>query len=330
VKARQVQLVRRPDGAVTADSFDIVEVELPSPGPGQVLVRNLFVSLDPYMRAKMTGRSIEQDYPLGATFGGAAVGRVIDANGTDLDADSLVVSSLGWCESGVVDASALEPIAADPEPSAHLGLLGMPGMTAWAAIRRMAPPKPGQTVLITAASGAVGLTAAQLTREAGARVVATTGSQQNAAYLRDELGLDAVVNYRSGDVDAALAAAAPDGVDVFVDNVGGALFAAGLRAMATFGRIVICGSMASLDGGSDAELKLDAFDVRARRLTVRGLIVSDYAPLRSDFLTEMTELLSAGRIRSIETREVGIEAVVPAFVGLFSGGRHVGKLMVQL
>jgi len=329
MKTRQVQLVRRPTGPVSADVFEVVEAELPDLNHGQVLVRNLFVSVDPYMRAKMTGRSIEQDYALGATFGGAAVGSVVEAGGTDLAVGSLVVSSLGWCEAGVADVDSLEVVAEQPEPSAHLGLLGMPGMTAWAAMRRMAAPQPGQTVLVTAAAGAVGLAAAQLARDAGARVVATTGTAENAAYLRD-LGIEEVVNYRTHDLHAALSAAAPDGVDVFLDNVGGATFQAGLRVMATFGRIVVCGSMASLDGDPDAELRLDAFDVRARRLTVQGLVVSDYAAEQDAFRAEITELLSTGRIRNVETRVTGLDAVAPAFVGLFSGGRHIGKLIVEL
>jgi NADPH-dependent curcumin reductase CurA len=332
MKAREVHLVSNAPGPVRAEQFAIVEAEVPRPGLGQLVVRNKILSIDPFMRARIGGRIPPSGgSALHHRFGGAAIGEVIASTVPRIEAGRLVLSRSGWCELFLADPMDVQVLDIDRvEPSAYLGVLGMPGQTAWAALRKVVAIRPPQTILVSAASGAVGVVAVQIAKASGCRVVACLGSVENGTYLTDALGVDAVVNYRQANLDEQLTNAAPSGVDVFLDNVGGPIFSAGFATMAVHGHIIVCGSMFELDRQEPASLSFDPFVLRSKRLTIETIVVSDFDHCDQEFRHEMTQLLQARRVRNVETRLHGIDSAVPAFVGLFSGASHLGKLVIEL
>jgi NADPH-dependent curcumin reductase CurA len=328
VRSREVRLAQRPVGEPKPEDFELAEVELDEPGEGRLLVRNAFMSVDPYMRGRMNDApSYVPPYELGEAMYGGAVGEVV-AGG---EAGALVVHQLGWREAAVLDADRVQPGAVPDgvSPSALLGALGMPGLTAWVGVTEIAPVAEGETVFVSAAAGAVGSVAGQIAKARGCRVIGSAGAPEKVAYVRDVLGFDAAFSHRD-DVRAALAEAAPDGVDVYFDNVGGPQLEAAIGALNRGGRIALCGAVSQYNATEPAPGPRNLGLLVGKRGRMRGFIVSDHAASAPAFREEVGGLLADGRLVLAETVvEGGIEAAPRAFVEMLRG-EHLGKVVVRL
>ena len=329
VRNRQIVLASRPKGKVEASSFRLVEGEVPSPGEGQVLTRVRWLSLDPYMRGRMDeGPSYAPPQPLGQVMQGGTVAEVLESRHSGLRAGDLVVGAAGWQEYQVADGGTLRKIDATVVPaSAYLGCVGMPGVTAWYGLHRICEPKAGETVVVSAAAGAVGSVVGQLARLVGCRAVGIAGGPAKCEHVVRELGFDACVDYRSPSFREDLAAATPSGVDAIFENVGGEVLDAALARVNPFGRVALCGLIAGYDG-QDISLR----SVRAilvSRLRVQGFIVSDHLREWSRALAELAAHVAAGRIVWRETVAEGLERAPAAVLGMLRG-ENVGKQLVKV
>lgn len=331
---QRIVLASRPQGGpVSPDSFRLERVPVPTVGPGQVLVRNHFLSLDPYMRGRMDeSKSYAAPQPLGETMIGGTAGIVEASQNPKFAPGDAVVGQLGWQEYGLSDGSMLNKVDTTHVPlSAFLGPVGMPGVTAWYGLREICAPKAGETVLVSAASGAVGSVVGQLARMSGCRTVGIAGGPDKCAYVRDELGFDACVDHRAhADVrsmSAALKEAAPDGIDAVFENVGGVGLDAALARMNPFGRIALCGLIAGYEGGDITIHNARAF--LAMRLTLRGFIISEHLDVWPRALAELGQGVATGRIKYRETIAEGLAAAPEAFIGLLRG-KNFGKQLVRL
>ena len=328
--SREVHLVIRPSGMPMADDFSLVWTTLPKVQDRQVMVRNLFMSVDPYMRGRMNdGASYIPAFALGKALAGGAVGVVIESRAAGFEPGDVVTSNSGWREKSICWADELHPVGSAMEPvSIHLGLLGMTGMTAWAGLKLL-EVRPGEVVFISGAAGAVGNVAGQLAKQRGCRVIGCAGTDAKVAFLLKECGFDAAFNYRNGAIPEQLLAAAPRGIDVYFDNVGGGLLEHVLAAMSPHGRIIACGGISTYNEPHPHPGPTNLFLMTTRRLTMKGFIVRDILDQRGIFEQEMRSSLASGRIRSHETVVKGIDRAVQAFIGLFSGD-NVGKMIVDL
>ena len=328
MRSREVRLAQRPVGEPKPEDFELAEVEVGEPADGQLRVRNLFMSVDPYMRGRMNdAKSYVPPYELGKVMYGGAVGEVV-AGG---EPGSLVVHQLGWREAALVDADRVQPGAVPDgvSPSALLGALGMPGLTAWVGVTEIAPIAEGETVFVSAAAGAVGSVAGQIAKARGCRVIGSAGAPEKVAYVRDVLGFDAAFSHRD-DVREALAEAAPDGVDVYFDNVGGPQLEAAIGALNRGGRIALCGAVSQYNATEPAPGPRNLGLLVGKRGRMRGFIVSDHAAAHGAFLAEVGGLLADGRLVLAESVvEGGIEAAPRAFVEMLRG-EHLGKVVVRL
>jgi len=330
VQSREWQLARRPNGWPTAEDFALVSRELPEPAAGEVLVRNRFLSVDPYMRGRMNARrSYAPPYELQQAMYGGAVGVVERSADPRLPEGSWVRTMRGWREAFVCPAGEPQPVdTGRAPPEAYLGVLGMPGLTAWVGLYDVGGVRPGETVFVSAAAGAVGSIAVQLARLAGCRVVGSAGTTEKVRWLVDELGAHAAFDYHDGPVAGQLATAAPDGIDVYFDNVGGDHLGGALARMNTGGRVVACGSVSTYNEPQPGPANL--FEVVARRIRMQGFIVSDHADREPLFVRHVAGLLAAGTLTHRETVVDGIERAVQALLDMLAGGRHVGKMLVRL
>ena len=326
---QRIVLASRPRGAVTPENFRLEQVEVPQPGDGQVLVRNEYLSLDPYMRGRMAeAKSYAAPQPLDDTMIGGTAGVVMPSSHPRFAAGDSVVGMLGWAEMGVADGAMLRKVDASRIPlSAYLGVLGMPGMTAWYGLNRIMRPIKGETILVSAASGAVGSAVGQLAKLQGCRAVGIAGGPEKCAYVVDQLGFDACVDYKAGNLAADLAAAAPDGIDALFENVGGAGFDAALPLMNAFGRIALCGLIAGYNG-DDLAVRNMRF-ILTSRLSMRGFIVTEHMDLWPQGLSELGALVGGGQLKYRETVAQGLAAAPEAFIGLLQG-RNFGKQLVKL
>jgi NADPH-dependent curcumin reductase CurA len=326
------QLAARPHGEPTPDDFRLVETEHPDPRDGEVVVRMLVMSVDPYMRGRMrAAKSYAASWEVGATMQGGAVGRVVDSRSPAVPVGSLVLTNAGWRDVAVLEAGHVQVLPDLPgvPPSYHLGVLGMTGLTAWAGLFRVAAFQPGEDVFVSGAAGAVGSLVGQFARLRGAgRVVGSAGSPEKVAWLRD-LGFDDAFDYHDGPVADLLAAAAPDGVDVFFDNVGGEHLEAAIGALRLHGRAAICGAISGYNAVSPPPGPRNMSQLVANRLTLRGFLVSDHADLRPEFLDTVRGWLASGDLVVRETVRDGLENAVPAFLDLLRGG-NTGKMLVRL
>ncbi len=331
---REIHLASRPQGWPTPDNFRLVEVELPEPGPGQVLVRNLVMSVDPYMRGRMNDvRSYVPPFQLDQALDGGAVGEVLASNSPELQVGDTVLHGYGWRDLVVGDAKRFRKVDTALAPaSAYLGVLGMPALTAYAGLLEIAGMKAGETVFVSGAAGAVGSMAGQIARLKGAaRVVGSAGSAAKVEYLTGVLGFDAAFNYKDAPVRTQLKQAAPDGIDVYFDNVGGDHLEAAISALRPHGRAALCGAIAHYNSDTDqptpgpANLGLAI----GKRLTLRGFIVTDHNALMPQFLDEAAGWLAAGKFRCDETFVDGLERAPEAFLGLLSGA-NTGKMLVRV
>jgi NADPH-dependent curcumin reductase CurA len=332
VSGREWQLVRRPKGWPEPDDFRLVEQDVREPRDGELLVRNVVMSVDPYMRGRMNDApSYAAPYQLEQPMYGGAVGRVEQSRAPGFEPGQLVRHGLGWRDWAIVPARQAERV--DPEadgvgPSAYLGVLGMPGLTAWVGTFDIAEVRPGETLFVSAASGAVGSVVGQLAKQAGLRVVGSAGSAEKVRLLTEELGFDAAFDYHDGDVTALLQEAAPEGIDCYFENVGGDHLQAALACMNPFGRIAACGMISAYNQAVPGPNNL--FLVVGKKLTLRGFIVSDHAHREPLFRRHVAPLVRDGRLVFPETHRTGIEAALDALLDVLRGGRHVGKMVVDL
>ncbi|MDB5447161.1 MAG: hypothetical protein JWQ97_2478 [Phenylobacterium sp.] len=329
--ARVVRLARRPASDVVAEDFEIAQVELPSLAEGQVLVRNTWMSLDPYMRLPLTGRpGVHAPAELGAVMTGAAVGVVEQSTAPALPVGSTVVSQRGWRDRFVAADSEVQPIDASAgQPSWHLGILGLIGLTAFAGIEEVLKPAAGETIFVSGAAGAVGSLACQLARRRGARVLGSAGSDEKVAWLVEELGVAAAVNYKRQDVGAFLHAQCPDGLDIYFDNVGGPTLDAVLSAMRTRGRIGLCGAISQYNHANYRAGPDDFFSIIEKGLTVIGINAGLWRPQSGRIMPQLSALLASGELVWKETVVEGLENAPRAFASLFHG-ENIGKLVVRL
>ncbi len=330
--SRQINLASRPSGWPTSDDFDLVEADLPAPQEGQVLVRNLFMSVDPYMRGRMNdAESYVPPFRLGEPLEGGAVGEVVESRTPGLQAGDLVLHGFGWREQVVTDAARVRKV--DPiegvSPSAYLGVLGMPGLTAYVGLLDIASFKKGDAVFVSGAAGAVGALVGQIAKLKGAsRVVGSAGSDAKVARLR-ELGFDAAFSYRDGLVAEQLREAAPDGIDVYFDNVGADHLEAAIERLNNGGRIAMCGAIAAYNATEPPCAPRNLFLAVGKRLTMRGFIVGDHSSRMRDMIAEVGGWLREGRITADETVVDGLENAPAAFIGLLRG-ENTGKMIVRL
>jgi NADPH-dependent curcumin reductase CurA len=331
-KSREIRLKSRPSGMPEAANFELAETEVPDPGSGQILVRNIWMSVDPYMRGRMMDQeSYVAPFQIGRALDGGAVGRVEASNHPDFEPGDHVTHMLGWRELFVSDGSGMSKVDASIAPlQAYLGVMGMPGLTAYAGLLRVGQPKAGETVFVSAASGAVGAVVCQIAKIKGCYVAGSVGSDAKARWLKDEAGVDAVVNYKAvDDLEAAMRAACPKGIDVYFENVGGAHLQAALSLMNTFGRMPLCGMISQYNleqpqpGPSNLVLAVP------KSLRLEGFIVTNHIDMLGDFLRDMPQWIADGRIKWKETVSEGIESAPQAFLNLFTG-ENFGKMLVKL
>jgi NADPH-dependent curcumin reductase CurA len=325
-------LVARPHGWPTLENFAVVETEDPVPAAGQVLVHNRVISVDPYMRGRMSAaRSYVAPYEVGKAMYGGAVGEVLESTVDSLRPGDLVLHELGWRTHAAVDARRVLKVDPAVAPlSAYLGVLGMPGLTAYAGLFEVAEFRAGDTVFVSGAAGAVGSLVGQLARLRGAkRVIGSAGAAEKVAYLVDELGFDAAFNYKDGSVTAQLRKAAPDGIDVYFDNVGGEHLEAAIDSMRLHGRIAVCGMISQYNATEAQPAPRNLGQIIAKRFTMRGLLVSDHNAVRPRFLAEVGPLLASGELKYTETFADGIANAPRAFLDLL-GGANTGKMIVRV
>ncbi|MBZ8140088.1 NADP-dependent oxidoreductase [Rubrivivax gelatinosus] len=332
---QQIVLASRPQGEATAANFRLVEAPLPALAEGQVLVRHHYLSLDPYMRGRMNdSKSYAAPQPLGEVMIGGTVGEVVDSRHPGYAAGDSVVGMGGWQLYSVVDGSAagmLRKVETRLPLSAYLGAVGMPGVTAWYGLVRIIAPQAGQTVVVSAASGAVGSVVGQLAKARGCRVVGYAGGAAKCAYVVDELGFDACIDYRehadARSLARALRDAAPDGADGCFENVGGAVMDATMLRMNAFGRIALCGMIAGYDG-QPIPMTWPQLILQSR-LTVQGFIVSEHMGDWPEALRELAAGVAGGTIKYRESVADGLAAAPEAFLGMLKG-RNFGKQLVKL
>lgn len=326
---RAVHLRSRPSGRPTPDDFEIVDSELADPGPGQVLVRTTMMSVDPYMRGRMNdAKSYVPPFQLGAPLDGGAVGEVVASGDDAFSPGDVVLHQLGWREHALVPASALRTLDTSRVPaSAYLGVLGMPGLTAYAGLVRVAELKEGDTVFVSGAAGAVGSQVGQLATLLGAsKVIGSAGSPEKCDWLR-EIGFDVALDYKAAPIGTQLREHGP--VDVYFDNVGGDHLEAAISAMADHGRIAACGAIAGYNADGPLPGPRNLMMMISKRLTMRGFIVTDHADLASEFYRQAAPWLAEGRLAHRETVVEGLDHAVEAFLSMMDGG-NTGKMLVRL
>ncbi len=330
--SRTVVLKSRPDGVPTADNFAIRETTLPDLEGNQVLIKNRFMSVDPYMRGRMrAGKSYAAPFATGEVMNGGAVGEIVKSCNPNWPVGDVVLHMNGWREYHISSGIGLTRVDESIAPmQAFLGVAGMPGQTAYFGLLRVGEPKSHETVLVSAAAGAVGGMVCQIAKIKGCRVVGSVGSDAKAQWLLDEAGVDDVVNYRQeSDLTAAVAAKCPKGVDVYFENVGGAHLDAALANMNLFGRIPCCGMISQYNNQGPAAGPSNMTLIVGKRLKLQGFIVSDFAEETDDFYRDFQQWREAGLIKWQESVLPGIERAPEAFVGLFTGSNQ-GKMLVEL
>jgi NADPH-dependent curcumin reductase CurA len=331
IQAHEIRLASRPKGEPSPKNFAFVTVDLPEPGPGEVLVRNVFLSVDPYMRGRMSeGKSYVAPFVVDKALEGAAIGQVVQSRDAAFPPSTWVMSLWGWRDYYIAPARDLRAIDAMRAPaSAYLGLLGPTGLTAWIGLNEIAKIKSGETVFISAGAGAVGSTACQLAKLRGCRVISSAGSAAKIAYLTKELKVDYAFNYRESDPLEQLQTAAPGGLHVYFDNTGGPQLEAALSAMRNHGRLAICGAIAGYNNPVPGPRNLML--LITRRLRMEGFLVVDYLHRTPEFLEEAIPALRAGKLLHRETIVNGLEHAPEAFLSLLRpGDAHLGKLVVRV
>lgn len=323
-ETREIHLVRRPNGMPVAEDFAVAAAPLGEPGDGEVLLEALWLSVDPYMRPRL-----DADQKLGAALIGSGIARVVQSRDPGLAEGDVVIHRAGMRERFVAPAAQLRRLDPDPELplSVYMHALGGTGMTAYGGLLEIGALKDGEQVFVSTAAGAVGSVVAQIARIKGCYVVGSTGSAEKAAWLKDELGLDAVINYREEPIGPALKAATPKGIDVYFENVGGAHLDAALPRMNDRGRIPVCGMISTYNGAREGVRNLSSMIYS--RVRMQGFVGGDFPHLQEQFRDDMTGWLKAGRIKTAETVLDGFESAPAGLIGLFEG-RNTGKMLIRV
>ena len=326
---RKIVLASRPAAWVEEGNFRLEEGDIPQPGPGQVLVRNRWLSLDPYMRGRMSDApSYAKPVAIGEVMIGGTAGEVVQSNHPQFAPGDTVVGVLGWQLFGVADGGALRKVDTAVAPlSAYLGPLGMPGVTAWVGLLDICAPRPGETVVVTAASGAVGSVVGQLAKIHGARAVGIAGGADKCRYVVEELGFDACIDYKAGNLRGDLKAAAPEGIDCLFENVGGEIFDTLLMHMQPFSRIALCGLISQYNSAPWPLKNLAS--VLINRIRMQGFIVTDDLTRWPLALRELGTLVASGKLKYRESIAEGLAAAPAALISLLQGG-NFGKQLVRL
>ena len=326
---RQIRLKSRPAGMPTADNFETVEAPMPALQDGDVLRRTTYLSLDPYMRGRMSdAKSYAKPVNLGDVMVGHTVSQVVESKHPGFHEGDVVAGYDGWQEYAVSNGTDLRKLDRSAPISTAIGVLGMPGMTAYVGLLDMGQPKAGETVVVSAASGAVGSIVGQLAKIKGCRAVGVAGSAEKCRYVVDELGFDACVNYKTGDLVDSLRAACPNGIDIDFENVGGPVFAAVLRLLNTFARIPLCGLISEYNATQDPGGP-NLRPLLVSRATIRAFIVSDHYDRFPAFIEDMVPLVRQGRIKYREDIVDGLDAAPAALIGLLQG-KNFGKAVVRV
>jgi NADPH-dependent curcumin reductase CurA len=325
---QQFVLASRPTGTVSPENFRLETKPVPALKAGEVLVRNHYLSLDPYMRGRMSdAKSYAAPQPLDKVMIGETVGEVVASKNPKFAIGDHVAGGFGWSEMGVSDGVALRKLDTSRIPiSAYLGVVGMPGLTAWQGLTQILHPKAGATVAVSAASGAVGAVVGQLAKARGCRVVGIAGGPEKCAYVVGELGFDACVDYKAGNLAADLTAATPNGVDALFENVGGEIFDTTLTRMNPFGRIAVCGLISGYSGEMQPLKNVRVF--LTMRLTLQGFIFGENVDL-SEGVKELSTLVATGKLKYRESIAQGLASAPEAFIGLLQG-KNFGKQLVKL
>ncbi|TJZ55674.1 NADP-dependent oxidoreductase [Streptomyces piniterrae] len=330
--SREWHLVARPHGWPTPEDFALREAAVPEVGEGQILVRNQHFSVDPYMRGRMNDvKSYVPPFQLDQPMEGGAVGEVIASNAESIAVGDHVLHGSGWREYAVLDAKHAAKVDPSLAPlTAYLGVLGMPGLTAYAGLLEVASFKEGDVVFVSGAAGAVGSEVGQIARLKGAsRVIGSAGSDDKVKLLVEEYGFDAAFNYKNGDVTEQLKKAAPDGIDVYFDNVGGDHLEAAISALNVHGRVAVCGMISMYNATEPAPAPRNLALVIGKRLRLQGLMVSDHSAMQPQFVKEVSAWIRSGELKYGETKVTGIENGVEAFLGMLRG-ENTGKMIVSL
>ncbi|MDW5597245.1 NADP-dependent oxidoreductase [Conexibacter stalactiti] len=330
--AREIHLKQRPHGEPRLGDFELVETELPDPGDGELLVRNTWMSVDPYMRGRMNDvKSYVPPFEVGAALEGGAVGEVVASGDERYAPGDRVLHGFGWRDHALLPAKRVQKIDTTVVPEqAYLGVLGMPGLTAYAGLVEVAPVRDGDVVLISAAAGAVGSAATQIARLLGAsRVIGIAGGPEKCAYVTEELGANTAIDYKAGKVGAQLRAIAPDGIDVFFDNVGGEQLEAAIGSLRLHGRVALCGAISGYNATEAQPGPRNMWRLIGIRAQLRGMIVTDHAHLRDRFIEQVGGWLASGALRYRETVVDGLDAAPQAFIDLLRGA-NTGKMLVRV
>jgi NADPH-dependent curcumin reductase len=332
--AKRVVLATRPVGEPKHTDFRLEDYSIPEPGKGQVLLRTIWLSLDPYMRGRMSdGPSYAAPVPVGGVMEGGTVAEVIASNNAEFAKGDVVLARSGWQTHALSDGNGLRKVDPQSGPiSTAVGVLGMPGMTAYTGLLDIGKPQHGETVVVAAASGAVGSAVGQIAKLKGARSVGIAGGPDKCRYVREELGFDDCIDHRDPDLAAKLKQACPDGIDVYFENVGGAVFEAVFPLLNAFARVPVCGLIAHYNDTEAKPPKWASSMMRAiltKRLTFRGFIVSDFAARHGDFLRDMSAWVREGKVKYKEFVTEGLDSAPEAFIGLLKGA-NFGKQLVRV
>lgn len=332
LETRRIVLAKRPANVVDADDFRLEAATLDPPGEGELLVRNLWMSVDPYMRLYLGAQNgLHSSLPIGEALTGAAVGQVVESGSSDLPPGCFVLSqTMGWCEHYVAKREALTGLAEDSGPlQRYLGIYGLTGITAFAGTRHVLNPLPGETLFVSGAAGAVGSVAVQLAKIAGARVIGTAGSDEKGQWLTEMLGADAFINYKREDVAARLAEMAPEGLDMVFDNVGGPQLEIAIDAMKPKGRIALCGAIAQYEDDNYRAGPANLFAIIEKHISITGFNAGFYYDRAPEIISELSGLIDSGKLIWEETVIEGLEQAPDAFAAML-GGANKGKMLVKL
>ena len=325
-KNTRILLRRQSEGVPVADDFEVTSGPTPQPGDGELLCETIYISLDPYLRGRISGRHLSGAIVPGDLMVSEAICRVVDSKHPDFSIGDIIRAHAGWENFTIVNAADAKPVSGKAPLSTYLGVMGMPGLTAYAGLLRLGEPRAGDTVLVSAASGAVGSMVGQIAKIKGCRTVGIAGAPEKCAWVTDVAGFDACVSYKTGDLREGLDAACPDGIDVYFDNVGGDMLQAAMERLAVGARVVLCGLMAQYNRDDMPPGPNPAFIIKARA-TVRGMVVYDHEDLRPQMEDEVAGWLADGLIHYLEDRSEGLESAPEAFSGLMRGD-NVGKALV--
>jgi NADPH:quinone reductase len=331
-KNRQITLAQRPYGFPKDSDFKLVETDIPNPGDGELLIRNEYMSVDPYMRGRMNAtKSYASNIEIGDVIVGGTVGQVIESNHPDFESGDTVQAGLGWQTHGISNGDGARKVDPSLAPiSTSLGVLGMPGLTAYFGLLDVGKPVAGETVVVSAASGAVGSVVGQIAKIKGCRVVGSAGTDEKVKYVLDDLGFDGAFNYKtSTDYDASFKELCPEGIDVYFDNVGGPITDAVFPNLNLKGRVAVCGQIAQYNATEPPVGPRLLFHCITKRLRIQGLLVFDWADQHEQALREMAQWVTSGQITYREDVVEGIENAPEAFMGLLRGD-HIGKRVVKI